>query len=374
MQRIYRPILTINSTAARTAIPTSRTTLFRSYHQETTSDETMKVFLNTIHSHFTNKDYHASKELITKYTTTIEDAPVLNMSQILYVAGWKLLLLRYNAMLHFNMNELEVVVDCCDQILAMEHGINQMRMEDHGFFALNFACSLKARVLMERKQFEEALRYQSILIDERLRKYSNVTIEVVTDLYLELTRRANAYCQLKKYRDAISDLNEAIQCAVAVNIAPDSLCTIYISRSNIYQAMKDYTTALADVEEALKLKASPSLISQAQVCKINCLMSSGKYTQCIKYCDTLLGQHKEQSHTFISKAKCYMSLGDYKSAYNNCQHAIRVGVYGNASSEVNQIIKQCMIHMAHMHAYFTPHKFTNLPSNRSRHLIIVDSI
>ena len=119
-------------------------------------------------------------------------------------------------------------------------------------------------------------------------------------------KRADAYVELGKYEEAISDISYVIM------ISPNKSAALF-KRGLIYSKSKDYTRAIDDYTDAYELDAvSTYLFERSKV-----FLSIKKYESAIEDISTIIKESPNSPVLYSQRGETYYQLGEYQKAIND---------------------------------------------------------
>jgi protein O-mannosyl-transferase len=189
----------------------------------------------------------------------------------------------------------------------------------------------------------------------------NRAIEIKPDFAEAYTNRGNAYGILGNYRQAIEDLNRAIEInpdnataymnrgvayyglgnysqAIgdydrAIKINPDN-ATAYLYRGNAYKGLGNYKQSIEDYDRASKI-INPNNAT-AYMNRGNVVYSSlGNHSQAIEDYDKEIKSKPDFAEAYINRGNAYKGLGNYSQAIGDYDRAIKINP-DNATAYINR--------------------------------------
>ena len=140
------------------------------------------------------------------------------------------------------------------------------------------------------------------------------TLKVTDHNYLAYNYRGSAYDSLGNYKQAIEDLNRAIE------IKP-RLAEAYNNRGIAYNGLGNYKQAIEDLNRAIEIKPGYAI---AYNNRGNAYKSLGNYKQAIENFDRVIEINPGLAEAYNNRGNSYDSLGNYKQAIEDLNKAIEI--------------------------------------------------
>jgi uncharacterized protein (TIGR02145 family) len=122
----------------------------------------------------------------------------------------------------------------------------------HANFYLFSQFNLKSIEFMERGVYESDIKNKP----NKAIKYFSRALELDSNYYPALYKRAHVYNSLNQFNEAISDLNRVIK---LMNFEDKKLAEVYSNRGNAYMKLNKFDDALQDFNKAIEINDSISL-------------------------------------------------------------------------------------------------------------------
>lgn len=180
----------------------------------------------------------------------------------------------------------------------------------------------------EIQQFTKAVDYYTQALDN----YAHATTFVFDLLY----NRGIARMKIGKERDGIFDFNRAL------NIKPNHF-NILLLRAKCHESNNEFDKSITDYENALKsrhIEESMILDIKTKIENVRFAMKQkavekkivagdikfhcNKYEEALKMYNDAIDLWPKNAIVFDKRAKCYMMMGDYKSAVRESQFALEI--------------------------------------------------
>lgn len=152
-------------------------------------------------------------------------------------------------------------------------------------------------LLLYKQEFDNALKDFNTAIegcDSKVAKYH--------------LGRARCYACLSMFKEAIEDLNISIE-------TNDQLVEAYVLRGKCHFILGNTNTSFDDFKQVVKMNQEDPIV---HVQAGNILMASGIYEQALKAYSNAY-QMGSGLMTLLSRAKCYLALGNLKEAYHDLE-------------------------------------------------------
>mmetsp|Transcript_51922 Transcript_51922/g.63574 ORF Transcript_51922/g.63574 Transcript_51922/m.63574 type:complete len:380 (+) Transcript_51922:70-1209(+) len=161
----------------------------------------------------------------------------------------------------------------------------------------------KAHMLFNEKKFDQICECMTISLRHEHK-----------DMDLSYNWRASAFCELKKYDNAISDYTKAIKCSTS----PSSY---FNSRGTCYHETKQYELALKDYNQALKLdKQCVSGYNN----RASLFVELGDFFKALKDCEDGLRIYPRHGNLYKHKGMALFGIQKYGESIDCLQTAIKL--------------------------------------------------
>lgn len=218
-------------------------------------DHHMNDFVNLIERLIAEKKTVDAAKVLDFVEKTIESVQIANVEEGKYLTHWKMTLLRYKAVLHYDRSNNKDALEMCKSILQLEPILERLSMVDDVFAEIVSAMSIQSQILQSKKKYKESLEMENTLIS-RLKKRlleeeDGMWIDyLVSEMSIALCSRAFSFVGLKRLNEALVDLEASISMNNE-NPMP------YLLRAEVYCGQGQYEKSLIDVDKAMQLVSDP---------------------------------------------------------------------------------------------------------------------
>jgi tetratricopeptide (TPR) repeat protein len=140
------------------------------------------------------------------------------------------------------------------------------------------------------------------------------TLKVTDDNWLIYNNRGNAYAGLGNYRQAIEDLNRAIE------IKP-TYADAYNNRGAVYIGLGNYRQAIEDLNRAIEIKPT---YADAYTNRGAAYAGLGNHRQAIEDYGRAIEIEPGYANTYFNRGNSYRGLGNYRQAIEDYDEAIEI--------------------------------------------------
>jgi tetratricopeptide (TPR) repeat protein len=140
------------------------------------------------------------------------------------------------------------------------------------------------------------------------------TINLNPTCWMAYNNLGDIYNGLGNYRQALEDLNRAIE------IKP-GYAEAYVNRGNAYNGLGNYRQAIEDYDRAIEIKPG---CAEAYVNRGNAYNGLGNYRQAIEDCDRAIEIKPGYAEAYVNRGLAYFFFGNYRQAIEDLNRAIEI--------------------------------------------------
>lgn len=155
--------------------------------------------------------------------------------------------------------------------------------------------------LLKQRKYQEALSY----LNSAANRYKSVEI---------FLKRANAYCKIGRFEDAVEDCNSAI------DLEPES-ADGYLGRGYVRHCQNNEMLAIEDINKAIEINNKNPVAYNNRAWSYACL---GSWQTAIDDCNKALKIAPDLALALDTRGLCYLQLGEHQLAADDLTKAMKI--------------------------------------------------